>query len=86
MRNRALHDALRDFALESAAFLTDIVRDGAELEFDVIDGGHGSGPSLYRYQPRTGTFLDAQWEEIRTLPARALPPRRSEPAPPRGCA
>jgi len=46
MRNRALHDALRDFALESAAFLTDIVRDGAELEFDVIDGGHGSGPSL----------------------------------------
>ena len=44
MRNRALHDALRDFALESAAFLTDEVRDGAELEFDVIDGGHGSRP------------------------------------------
>jgi hypothetical protein len=68
MRNRALHDALRDFALESAAYLTDVVRDGAEIEFDVIDGGHGSGPSLYRYQPRTGAFLDARWDEIRSLP------------------
>ncbi len=46
MRNRALHDALREFALEAAAFLTDEVREGAELEFDVVDGGHGSGPAL----------------------------------------
>jgi hypothetical protein len=69
MRNRALHDALREFALEAAAFLTDEVRAGAELEFDVIDGGHGSGPALYRYQPRTAAFLDARWEELRALPA-----------------
>ncbi len=68
MRNRALHDALREFALESAAFLSDEVRDGAELEFDVIDGGHGAGPSLYRYQPRTSAFLDARWEGLRALP------------------
>ena len=69
MRNRDLHDALREFALETAAFLTDEVRAGAELEFDVIDGGHGSGPALYRYQPRTAAFLDARWEELRALPA-----------------
>ena len=30
----------------------------------MIDGGHGSGPSLYHYQPRTGAFLDARWDEI----------------------
>ena len=65
MRNRALHDALREFALESAAFLSDEIRDGAELEFDVVDGGHGAGPSLYRYQPRTSAFLDARWEGLR---------------------
>ncbi|MBN1529532.1 MAG: hypothetical protein JW895_10760 [Thermoleophilaceae bacterium] len=69
MRNRGLHDALREFALETAAFLTDEIRAGAELEFDVIDGGHGSGPALYRYQPRTAAFLDARWEELRALPA-----------------
>ena len=69
MRNRALHDALREFALEAAAFLTDEIREGAELEFDVVDGGHGSGPALYRYQPRTSAFLDARWEQLRQLPA-----------------
>jgi hypothetical protein len=68
MRNRALHDALREFALESAAFLSDEIRDGAELEFDVVDGGHGAGPSLYRYQPRTSAFLDVRWEGLRKLP------------------
>ncbi len=68
MRNRELHDALREFALESAAFLSDEIRDGAELEFDVVDGGHGGGPSLYRYQPRTSAFLDARWDGLRRLP------------------
>jgi hypothetical protein len=68
MRNPALHDALREFALESAAFLSDEIRDGAELEFDVVDGGHGGGPALYRYQPRTSAFLDARWDGLRTLP------------------
>jgi hypothetical protein len=67
MRNRALHDALREFALESAAFLTDEVREGAELEFDVVDSAHGGGPSLYHYQPRTSEFLDERWERLREL-------------------
>jgi hypothetical protein len=72
MRNRVLHDALRDFALESAALLTDDLRDGAELEFDVIDEaapGARGGPVLYRYRPRIEGFIAERWERLRELPA-----------------
>ncbi len=69
MRNRALHDALRDFALEAAALLTDEVRGGAELEFDVVDQGDRRGPVLYRYAPRTGAFIEERWERLRELPS-----------------
>jgi hypothetical protein len=69
MRNRALHDALRDFALEAAALLTDELKAGAEVEFDVVDEGHGRGPALYRYEPRTGAFIEERWTELRALPA-----------------
>jgi hypothetical protein len=67
MRNRLLHDALRDFALETAALLTDDVREGAEVEFDVTAEG-GRGPALYRYKPRTEAFLAARWGRLRELP------------------
>src|SRR3954447_13792346 len=70
MRNRALHDALRDFALEAAALLTDEQRQGAELEFDVVDEGGKRGPALYRYRPLTDTFLRDRWELLRELPTR----------------
>jgi hypothetical protein len=69
MRNRALHDALRDFALEAAALLTEDLKDGAEVEFDVVDEGGGRGPALYRYEPRTGAFIDERWPRLRELPA-----------------
>ena len=71
MRNRALHDALRDFALEAAALLTDELKAGAEVEFDVVDEGRGGGrgPALYRYEPRTGAFIEARWDQLRELPA-----------------
>jgi hypothetical protein len=69
MRNRALHDALRNFALEAAALLTDDLKDGAEVEFDVVDEGSGRGPALYRYEPRTGAFLTERWPRLRELPA-----------------
>ena len=69
MRNRALHDALRDFALEAAALLSDDVKAGAEVEFDVVDEGDRRGPVLYRYQPRTGAFIGGRWERLRELPA-----------------
>ena len=69
MRNRALHDALRNFALEAAALLTDDQKAGAEVEFDVVDEGNGRGPALYRYEPRTGAFLSERWPRLRELPA-----------------
>jgi hypothetical protein len=69
MRNRLLHDALRDFALESAALLLDDLRSGAEVEFDVIDEGGGRGPALYRYRPRTEAFIAERWSRLRELPA-----------------
>ena len=67
MRNPALHAALRDFALEAAALLTDELRDGAELEFDVVDEGDRRGAVLYRYQPRTGPFIAERWPRLREL-------------------
>jgi hypothetical protein len=70
MRNRALHDALRNFALEAAALLTDDLKDGAEVEFDVVDEGGGRGPALYRYEPRTGAFIEERWQRLRELPSR----------------
>jgi hypothetical protein len=68
MRNRLLHDALRDFALETAALLTDDLRAGAELEFDVTSEGGRRGPALYRYKPRTEAFLAERWPRLRELP------------------
>jgi len=84
MRNRALHDALRNFALEAAALLTDDLKAGAEVEFDVVEEGigahrappgafarqgRGRGPALYRYEPRTGAFIEERWPQLRELPA-----------------
>ena len=69
MRNRPLHDALREFALESAALLTDELRAGAEIEFDVVDERFSRGPVLYRYRPRIGAFLQARWAAIRSMPS-----------------
>jgi hypothetical protein len=67
MRNRALHDALRDFALEAAALLTDDLRAGVEIEFDVLDEGGRGGPVLYRYQPRIRAFIAERWARLREL-------------------
>ena len=69
MRNRLLHDALRDFALESAALLTEHLRAGAEVEFDVLDEGSERGPALYRYKPRIEAFVAERWPLLRELPA-----------------
>jgi hypothetical protein len=69
MRNRALHDALRAFALESAALLTDELKDGAELEFEVGDESARGGPSLYVYRPLTERFIDQRWSRLRELPS-----------------
>ena len=69
MRNRALHDALRDFALEAAALLSEDVAGGAELEFDVTEESPRGGPSLYRYTPLTEKFIASRWQRLRELPS-----------------
>jgi hypothetical protein len=68
MRNRALHDALRDFALEAAALLLEDQRSGAELEFDVDEEPRRRGPVLYRYRPLTERFIRERWDRLRELP------------------
>ncbi|HEY7629953.1 MAG TPA: hypothetical protein VH817_04595 [Thermoleophilaceae bacterium] len=69
MRNRELHDNLRDFALEAAALLEEELRMGAEIEFEVDEQPAGSKTVLYRYTPLTSKFIDARWDTLRTLPS-----------------
>src|SRR3954468_15625293 len=68
MRNRGLHDALREFALEAAALLTEDQRSGSEIEFDVENEGGRHGPALYRYRPLTERFISERWPRLRELP------------------
>jgi hypothetical protein len=69
MRNRELHDTLRDFALEVAALLEEDLSHGAEIEFEVDEQPAGSKTVLYRYTPLTGKFIDARWDRVRALPS-----------------
>lgn len=68
MRNRALHDALREFALEAASQLTYELDQGAEIPFDVIEEP-GGRTVLYNYRPLTTEFIAARWASLRALPA-----------------
>ncbi len=70
MRNRALHDVLREFALEAAAFLSQEQRDGGELQFEVCqDASSARGPALYRYRPLTREYIAERWGTLRSLPS-----------------
>jgi hypothetical protein len=68
MRNRALHDALRDFALEAAALLVRATDAGAEIGFALDERTEGSA-TLYRYRPLTDEFIGERWVDLRMLPA-----------------
>src|SRR3954453_17166844 len=94
MRNRALHDALREFALEAAAHLTHELQQGAEIPFDVVEEP-GGRTVLYNYHPLTSEFIAERWASLRALPAfgpaaqalgsgaeNYLPPQAPAPAPP----
>jgi hypothetical protein len=69
MRNRGLHDALREFALEAAALLTEDLQAGAELEFEISDESGRRGPALYVYRPLTERFIAERWQRLRELPS-----------------
>jgi len=68
MRNRELHDALRAFALETAALLREDQDRGAEIEFDLDEGARRGGPTLYHYRPLTAKFVAERWPRLRRLP------------------
>jgi len=68
MRNRELHNALREFALEAAAQLTTDIEAGAEIQYDVVEEP-GTGSVLYRYQPLTHAFIGERWDVLRMAPA-----------------
>ena len=72
MRNRRLHDALRDFALDAASHLTSELRAGHEIPFDLMEEPRRRnrlGPALYHYTPLTAQFIAGRWEQLRCLPA-----------------
>ena len=72
MRNRRLHDALRDFALDAASHLTSELRAGHEIPFDLMEEPRRRdrfGPALYHYTPLTAQFIEARWPALRELPA-----------------
>ena len=72
MRNRRLHDALRDFALDAASHLTSELRAGHEIPFDLMEEPrrrNKRGPALYHYTPLTAQFIAGRWEQLRGLPA-----------------
>src|SRR6478672_9082582 len=68
MRNRQLHDALREFALEAAAQLTHELDQGAEIPFDVIEEP-GGRTVLYNYRPLTTEFIAERWASLCALPS-----------------
>ena len=69
MRDQGLRDALRAFALEAAAFLTEeLEKNGAELAFDLEGQSSRRGPALYRYRPLTEEFIAERWLRLRGLP------------------
>ena len=68
MRNRGLHDALRDFALEVAATLAAEVEAGAEVPFELVEE-RTRGPVLYHYRALTSEFIAGRWELLRSLPS-----------------
>ncbi len=67
MRNRELHDALREFALETAAMLSTELDAGEELPYDVVEEP-GTGSVLYRYLPLTSDFIAARWDAVAAIP------------------
>ena len=70
LRNRDLHDALRQFALDAAAVLSADHEAGAEIEFEIDSEASRTsrgGPTLYRYRPLTERFVAERWPRLRAL-------------------
>ena len=92
MRNRELHDALRAFALETAALLSEDLERGAEIEFDLDEGSRRGGadalplPAADGEVRRRPLAAPARPAELRPRPRRARVRRRGLSARSTGCA
>jgi hypothetical protein len=69
MRNRQLHSALSAFAEEAAWQLAADAAGGAEVPFEVIEGGGRRDTPLYCYRPLTGTFIAQRAGVLSRLPS-----------------
>jgi hypothetical protein len=67
VRNRALHDQLRQFAETASHLLTAAVEAGAEIPFEVAESP-GSRSVLYRYRPLSDQFVRERFPELKALP------------------
>jgi hypothetical protein len=67
MRNRQLHGALSAFAEEAAWQLAAETADGAEVAFEIVEGGRRDSP-LYCYRPLTADFIDERVTLLGRLP------------------
>src|SRR6478735_11263595 len=68
MRNRALHDQLRQFAGDAAGQLQAALKAGSEIPYEVAEAP-GARSVLYRYKPLSGEFLRERVAELRALEA-----------------
>ena len=67
MRNRTLHQTLRDFAEQAALQLEADASAGAEIPFEVVESPGARAP-LYCYRPLTGEFIRERLGDLARLP------------------
>ncbi|TML29553.1 MAG: hypothetical protein E6G30_03885, partial [Actinobacteria bacterium] len=75
MRNRTLHQTLRDFAEQAALQLEADASAGAEIPFEVVESPGARAP-LYCYRPLTGEFIRERLGDLARLPT-YVPARRA---------
>ena len=75
MRNRVLHQSLRDFAEQASFQLEADATGGAEIPFEVVESPGANAP-LYCYRPLTAEFIRERLGVLGVLPTYA-PARRA---------
>ena len=68
MRNRQLHGALSAFAEQAASQLAADTASGAEVPFEVVEGGGRRNTPLYCYRPLTSEFIAQRIGVLGRLP------------------
>ena len=77
MRNRVLHESLRDFAEQASFQLEADATGGAEIPFEVVESPGANAP-LYCYRPLTADFIRDRLGVLGVLPTYASARRALE--------